>query len=249
MKNSSDNHAVYDHSQSSTAAAQSELDFSVNYGDGTTFSGGVVSDTVKIGNIAVSEQLVELPDTPYPATYADTADGIVGLGFQSLNSIRELGANSPRKTWFENALPQLSQPVFSANLKYNTTGYFNFGEIDHTAYKDGTLKYTSIDSSNGYWAFNSTDYAIGSGNVQRNTADSTTIADTGSSMMIVNMAIFNAFWANVKGKTLSSGLMTYPCSSQLPDLTVYVNTVKATIPSSLLNYGPSGESGSESFPL
>ena len=151
---------------------------------------------------------------------------------------------------------RLTNPVFTCNLKAGKAGTFQFGQVDNTAYKDGTLWYSKVDNSTGYWGFDSTQYAVGSGSTQTNSnSDSMAIADTGSSLLFVNPAPFNAFYANVNGQTVdkTTGMTTYPCSETLPDFHVSLGTQMATIPGSMLNYmpdsnkGPNGED-SEFYP-
>ena len=222
------------------------MSFKLSYGDNTSLSGAVAKEEVKIGGLIVDGQTIELPDSVSSGITADNSDGIIGLGFQSINSISENGKLSPQPTWFENVMWQLVNPLFTANLKTGMSGYFKFGQIDNTAYKDGTLWYSKVNNSTGYWGFDSSQYAIGSGSTQTNgNSNSMAIADTGSSLLFVNPAPFNAFYANVNGKTTdsSTGMTTYPCSETLPDFHVSLGDQMATIPGFLLNYMPDSNKG------
>ena len=239
-------HRLYDPSKSRTYAQGAGETFSFSYGDKDSLSGNVGRDGVQIGGLYVANQAIELPTTVSPDMVTDAADGILGLGFQSINSIYQGSTASPQPTWFENVLPQLRQPLFTVNLKVGTAGKYNFGTIDETAYKAGTMQYVPVDSSGGYWGFASTDYAIGSGSVQTNSASRVAIADTGSSLMFVDPAVHNAFYANVAGKSVdsSTGMTTFPCSETLPDFHVAIGDQMATIPGHLLNWKPDTAAGS-----
>ena len=205
----------------------------------------MAQDTVQIGGIAVEGQWIELPDSMSSGITSDNSDGIIGLGFRSINSVTENGNSQPQATWFENAIWRLDRPVFTCNLKAGMAGHFIFGHVDNTAYKDGTLWYSPVRNSTGFWGFDSTSYAIGSGNVQTNgNSDSMAIADTGSSLLFVNPAPFDAFYANVNGKTTDgTGMTIYPCSEQLPDFHVALGGQMATIPGWMLNYMTSSQKG------
>lgn len=231
------------------------MSFTLSYGDNTSLSGGVAKEQIKVGGLIVDGQAIELPNTVSSGITADNSDGIIGLGFRSLNSISQNGKLSPQPTWFENVMWQLVNPLFTANLKVGKSGYFKFGQIDTTAYKDGTLWYTKVDNSTGLWGFESSQYAVGDGSTQTNSnSDSMAVADTGSSLLFVNPAPFNAFYANVNGKNVdqSTGQTIYPCSETLPDFHVSIGAQMATIPGFMLNYSPDSNKGpngedSESF--
>ncbi|KAG8527466.1 uncharacterized protein KY384_007618 [Bacidia gigantensis] len=61
--------------------------FNVSYGDDTSLTGSVAFDTVSIGGISVGNQALELPTDFSAGVLNDPSDGIIGLGFQSTNSI------------------------------------------------------------------------------------------------------------------------------------------------------------------
>lgn len=101
-----------------------------------------------------------------------TNDGVLGLAFDSLNSVTPIR----QKTFFSNAIAQrLPEPIFTANLKKGTPGNYNFGYIDDAEYT-GKITYLPINTANGFWQFTSNGYAIGSGAFISDSID--TIADT-----------------------------------------------------------------------
>lgn len=218
------------------------MTFLIEYGDDTSTKGQVAMDTVQIGGIAVPGQMIELPETVSGGITNDQADGILGLAFGSLSSIQSNGQANPQPTWFENALPRLANPLFTANLKIGTTGGFNFGEIDHTAYRD-TLKYVALDNSTGYWGFQSASYAVGGGNIQTNSGSHMAIADTGASLFYLDPAVVNAYYANVEGKSknATTNMMTFPCTTQLPDFHVAIGDDMVAVPGHMLNWKAQGD--------
>lgn len=71
----------------------------------------------------------------------------------------------------------------------------------------------------------------------------TAIADTGTTLMLVNQEIVDSYYAKVEGAQMSvaAGGFIYPCSSTLPDLWVSLgDTHLARIPSSLVNFATVG---------
>jgi len=177
-------------------------------------------------------------------------DGLVGLGFDSLNTV------SPQKqpTWFDNIKSSLDAPVFTADLKHNarkssgstldptltdlaTAGHYNFGYIDSTAYT-GTITYVSVTTSPGYWTWTSSGYAVGSGSFTSTSISG--IADTGTTLLYLPSTIVTAYYRQVSGSSNSRtyGGYVFPCSATLPTFTFGVGSARITIPAAYMNYGP-----------
>jgi hypothetical protein len=71
----------------------------------------------------------------------------------------------------------------------------------------------------------------------------TAIADTGTSLMLVNDEVASAYYAQVQGSlfTAQTGGFIFPCKNQLPDLYVAVGDQHlAKIPGSVANFATVG---------
>ena len=218
-----ENRTLYNPSTSKTYKSIAGATFAVNYGDGSQTYGNVGVDDVEVGGISVNGQALELP-TAISASFTKdlNSDGILGLGFQSSNGI----IPEPQQTFFENALSSLQSPLFTANLKANTAGNYQFGVIDHTAYS-GSINYTPVNKSAGYWQF------------ETKQGHSPGVADTGSSLLLLDDDIVNAYWSQVTGHTFDStdNGITFPCGTNLPDFQIELGaSYTATIAGSLINY-------------
>lgn len=155
--------AIYSPDKSSTASKMDGSSWKISYGDGSSSSGNVYKDLVTIGNLSVQAQAVETATQVSSEFTADSAmSGLVGLAFSSINTVSPKAQN----TFFDNAMPKLSQPVFTADLKHDAEGSYNFGYIDNAAYT-GDLFYVNLVNSSqqyaGFWSFESTGYAVGDG--------------------------------------------------------------------------------------
>lgn len=232
--------AIYNPSESVSFQSIPGTWFDVSYGDNSSTEGSVGKDTVQIGTITVVGQAVELPSTVSSQFSGDTnSDGIVGLGFSQFgNSIMP----SPMPTFFENAAPKLKRNVFTANLKIGIPGHYEFGTIDSSAYQ-APLTYTAVNSSGGLWQFDLSQYAV-AGNTYGGVV-SPAIADTGSSLLMLDPTIVNNYYAQVPTSTEDQQGQIFPCDTALPDFSIGIGNTMATIPGSLLNYtsvpGTSGE--------
>ena len=150
-------HTTY--SPGSTSKKVSGETWDISYGDGSSASGDVYTDTVNIGGTTVTGQNVERATRASSAFTSGANDGLVGLAFDSINTC------SPRQctTFVTNAINQgLPQPLFTASLKYHKAGTYDFGKIDSSKYT-GSIAYTSVSTSNGFWQFTPSSYSIGSG--------------------------------------------------------------------------------------
>lgn len=83
----SNGHSIYNPSLSSTSRALSGYTWSISYGDGSSASGDVYTDTVKVGTTTVSGQAVELAQQISAQFQQDIDnDGLLGLAFDSINT-------------------------------------------------------------------------------------------------------------------------------------------------------------------
>ncbi|KAL2016671.1 hypothetical protein VTK56DRAFT_3173 [Thermocarpiscus australiensis] len=225
---------VYDISSSSTAKVKSGYSWSISYGDGSSSSGNVYTDVVTIGGLTVSNQAVEAAKKVSSSFTQDSSiDGLVGLGFDSLNSV----SPQAQPTWFDNIKSSLDQPLFAVDLKHNAPGVYDFGFIDSSRYT-GSITYVSVNTSPGYWTFTSSGYQIGSGSFSSSSISG--IADTGTTLLYLPTNIVSAYYKQVSGASNSYtyGGYIYKCSTTLPSFTFGVGSARITIPGTYMNYGP-----------
>lgn len=229
--------------------------FNITYGDQSFAHGTVGRDTVDIGGATVEDQAIGLPNDVSDSFAEDEAsDGLVGLAFTSINTM--LPKQQP--TFFDNVAPDLDEPVLTAQLRAAAVGSYEFGVIDESKFV-GDLVKIPVDASNGFWEINSAQYAVGDG--KQTTVSSgikTAIADTGTSLMLINDEIVEAYYEQVEGSlfTAETGGFIYPCETKLPDLYVAVGEQHlARIPGSVANFATvgtnvtTGEERMLSFPL
>ena len=229
-------HTVYN---TASGKIDSGETWSISYGDGSSASGNIFFDTVVVGGTTVTSQAVEAAETLSAQFQSDTAnDGLLGLAFDTINTA------SPNKvaTFFQNAIPGLDAPVFTANLKKGEPGNYNFGYIDSTEYS-GDITYVPVSTANGFWEFAGNGYAVGSGAFVSSSIDA--IADTGTTLLYLPDAAVSAYYAKVPGAFNSPtvGGYVFPCSATLPSITLGIGSYRAVVPGSYINYAPASDTG------
>lgn len=231
---SSSGHSVYNPAQSSTSKLLSGYTWNITYGDGSGASGNVYTDTVKVGATTVTGQAVELAQQISAQFQQDIDnDGLLGLAFDQINTVKPV----KQKTFFSNAKPSLSAPLFTVNLKKGAPGTYDFGYIDASKHT-GTITYVNVNTANGFWEFTSNGYAVGTGAFTSASIDA--IADTGTTLLYLPSTIVSAYYAKVSGARYvsSQGGYTFPCSATLPSITLGIGSYRAVVPGSYILYAP-----------
>ncbi|KUJ16505.1 aspartyl protease [Mollisia scopiformis] len=219
--------------------------FSISYGDGSGAAGNVGTDTVNIGGATVTSQAIELATAVSTSFVQDTqSNGLVGLAFSKLNTVKP----TAQKTFFDNAMPSLAMPVFTADLRKASVGAYTFGAIDSTRF-NGSLSWAAVNTTNGFWQFSSSKFAVGTG-ATMTVAGGQAIADTGTTLMLANAAIVNAYYSQVTGAVNNAtvGGVTFPCNANLPDLAVDVGgNYMATVRGDDINFAAVDATGQTCF--
>ena len=230
---------LFDPSKSPTFKLLEGASFEISYGDKSKASGIVGTDVVNIGGAKVNNQAVELA-LDITDSFVDDAnsDGLLGLGFSSINTVKP----EQQKTFFDNIKESLVEPLFTVNLRHAEVGAYEFGRIDPSKFQ-GSLTFTPVDSSRGFWEIQSSSFAVGNGEVQTNSKASPAIADTGTSLMLVDDEVAEAYWRQIDGSRFDDDLQAFvfPCDTDLPDFHIALGTdYMGTIPGELMNFSQAG---------
>ncbi|KAG5934213.1 hypothetical protein E4U60_004026 [Claviceps pazoutovae] len=232
---------LYQPGNSSTATQLSGLTWQIKYADGASSSGNVYQDVVAVGDLKVQKQAVQTAQKVSGDFTDDTmTSGLMGLAFSSINNVQP----TQQKTFMDNAEHSLNTPLFTADLKHQTDGKYNFGFIDAAAH-NGPINYSPIDNSGGFWNWTSTGYAIGANAFVKTPIQN--IADSGTSLMLLPEEIVRVYYKAVPGAyydKVEAGFV-FECATKLPDFSFGVGTAKITIPGAFINYSRS--SGTKCF--
>lgn len=227
-------HTVFDATKSNSFALMQGATFQISYGDGSGAAGNVGTDTVNIGGATVTQQAVELATAVSKSFVQDTNNnGLLGLAFSTLNTVQP----APQKTFFDNVMPSLAEPLFTADLRANATGAYEFGRVDNTKFT-GDMTWVPVNTTQGFWQFASESFAVNGGQTQQGTSGGQAIADTGTTLILADPAAVTAYYAQVPGAVndAQAGGFTFPCSTQMPDLALDVGGTMATVKGSDINF-------------
>jgi hypothetical protein len=168
--------AQYNPSSSSTSKEISGATWDISYGDGSSSSGNVYTDLVSVGGVSFASQAVEAARTVSSSFTEDSNnDGLLGLAFSTLNTV----SPTAQKTFFDNIKSTLDQSLWTADLRHNEAGTYNFGWIDSSLYT-GDIAYTDVDSSSGYWGFTADSYTVGTASSSSGSSSTTAKASSTS---------------------------------------------------------------------
>lgn len=229
----------------------------IRYGDGSSARGDVWVDSVTIGGVTAEEQAVETAQQVSAQFTQDTDnDGLVGLAFSKINTGRSyplpfavdymysplIVKPNQQKTFFDNVKDELDLPLFAVTLRSQAPGHYDFGYIDESRFK-GEITYKPVDDSEGFWTFTADGYSVG--DKGGTGAPITGIADTGTTLLLVDDSVLEDYYAEVPDAVNdnSIGGYVFPCNTKLPSFTVKINDYDAVIPGEYINYAPVDRTG------
>jgi len=179
--------------------------------------------------LTIKNQAVELAKNLSTQFQQGTGDGLLGLAFGSINTVTP----TPVKTPVENMIAQEDIPqnmeLFTAKLGSwrdanepdKGESFYTFGYIDQATITASGQQpyYTPIDNSQGFWMFDSTSATVNGQTVDR--SGNTAIADTGTTLALVDDATCQAIYNAIPGATYDQASQGYI----FPD-----NTTEANLP-------------------
>lgn len=234
-------HALYDPASSANFQLINNAQFQIQYGDGSGAEGIVGTDVVNIGGAEVQAQAIELATAVTQSFVDDIAtDGLLGLAFSSINTVQP----QQQKTFFDNVMGSLAEPLFTADLRAGANGAYEFGRIDTTKFT-GKMTFVDIDNSQGFWQFTSDTFSVDGGDAQTSVAGNQAIADTGTTLLLADPAVADGYYAQVDGAVndAQQGGFTIPCNADLPDLRLSVGDAMATIKGANMAFAPIDATG------
>lgn len=216
------------------------MTYTDNAVDGTTATGIVYRDTLRLGGFEVKDVAIESAQVMAPRFETEVGvSGIMGLAKQLPNNIKP-----PTPSFLTLLRSQLKSPVFTVDLRRNASSRFDFGYINKSMAADNItwldsnpesphwdieLDLTAWRGKNSAWLYHKFQATV----------------DTGTSLLFLPSPLASRYWAAVPGVTKEgelSGACKFPCAGaqDLPDLLFKLPKTEHVIriPGPYLNYGP-----------
>lgn len=247
-------HTIYDPKKSSTYKATKGSSWKISYGDGSSASGTVGTDNVTIGGLTIKNQSIELAKTLSAQFASGVGDGLLGLAWPSINTVTPNPVPTPVANMItQDDIPQ-DQELFTAHLGSwrdanapdKGISFYTFGYIDQDVLNDANVTepyYTPVDNSQGFWQFASASATVNGTNIDR--SGNTAIADTGTTLALVDDNTCKQIYAAIPGSTYDSQQQgyTFPSSvtpDQLPVVTFAVGDQQFAVPKEALAFADAG---------
>lgn len=226
-------HHKYDPAKSSTSKLQDGA-LDIEYGDGSATKGKVYTDTVTVGGVTATNQAIGVATQMSNSFADDPQDGIMGMGYESISTLKE-------KPFFQSLMQDgaVAKPQFSFSLNSGgNDSELYLGGANSNKYS-GDLEWHDV-LSESYWVLE------GDAFVDNNKAneDFYAIIDTGTTVVVAPPTEAEEFWSKVPdSEPYAGGYYTFPCNS-VPDVSFSFGGKKWEMDADTLNLG-STASGSQ----
>lgn len=192
-----------------------KLKWNTEYGDGWWASGIIGFDDVKIGDIKISKQAVQLTTSQRSDIQAMTADGELGLALGHVDS----GRPTAVETLLESMINQnlLSEQLFTVNL--GNDPFVSFGFVDEAVCGGRDIHWVDVDHVKlGHWGFATGVARVGDKRFIRDKGFA--IADTGSTLILTQPYIVRAIYSEIQGARYDPKQpgWVYPSGADIPEI-------------------------------
>ncbi|KAJ3876530.1 acid protease [Lentinula edodes] len=225
------------YNSSSSSTSQNETGtFSIQYGDGSTVSGSIYSDTVTVAGVKVQKQRFAAVTNLSSSFASDPVDGVLGLGFPSISILKA-------DPVFVSAAQQnaITTKAFSFYLAKNNSELY-LGGTNPKLYND-PIEYHPVDKSNGFWQVKNASITVGGQDVL---SDFDTIIDSGTTIMYGPPDMVKEIYSKVEGAEVfdsSEGFYSFPCN-KVPEISFSWGGEKFAISSENFNLGTTAPNAS-----
>ncbi|KAF8823970.1 hypothetical protein HHX47_DHR9000475 [Lentinula edodes] len=222
---------------SSSSTSQNETGtFSIQYGDGSTVSGSIYSDTVTFAGVKVQRQRFSAVTNLSSSFASDPVDGVLGLGFPSISILKA-------DPVFVSAAQQnaITTKAFSFYLAKNNSELY-LGGTNPKLYND-PIEYHPVDKSNGFWQVKNASITVGGQTVF---SDFDTIIDSGTTIMYGPPDMVKDIYSKVEGAEVfdsSEGFYSFPCD-KVPEISFSWGGENFAISSENFNLGTTSPNAS-----
>ncbi|KAI0650082.1 acid protease [Trametes meyenii] len=195
-------------SASSSTSREVPGKFNIEYGDGSSSSGPIYTDTVTVGGIKATGQYLAAVTTESSEFEEDPINGLMGMAFPALSNLGQ-------DPFFVTASKQkhVPQNVFGFKLAVATAASELYLGGTNTALYKGALEYHKVTSQEGFWQIGEARALV---NGKTTVSGFQTVIDSGTTIMYGPPSAVEKVYAAIKGAKLfdaTNGYYSYPCAS------------------------------------
>ncbi|KAH9895126.1 acid protease [Cubamyces lactineus] len=214
---------------SSSSETRKSGTFSIKYGDGSTVSGPVYTDTVSVAGVSVKNQYFSPVNTLSAMFGSEADDGILGLAFPAISNLRQ----SP---FFNSAKSQgaVKNGVFAFKLAKSGSELY-LGGTDTSLYS-GSIESHSVTGS-GFWQLGNAKLSVGTKTIESGVQ---TIIDSGTTIIYGPPSQVSAFYKSIPNSKVydsENGFYSFPCSSVPSNVAFSWGGQQWTISAANFNFG------------
>ncbi|EPS93454.1 hypothetical protein FOMPIDRAFT_147447 [Fomitopsis schrenkii] len=195
---------TYSSANSSTSAMQSGT-FSIEYGDRSTSSGPIFTDTVAVAGIKSTAQTFSAVTSLSSSFASDPMDGILGMAFQKLSSLAHPPFVNQAK-----AQGSIKSAVFGMKLA-KTGSELYIGGTDAALY-EGAVESHAVTGS-GFWQIGGASAIMGN---KTTISGFQTVIDSGTTIMYGPLDAVKTFYGSVPNSSVfdtQNGFYQFPCNA------------------------------------
>ncbi|KZT06492.1 acid protease [Laetiporus sulphureus 93-53] len=214
-------HRVY-HPHRSATARKADGTWEISYGDGSSASGDVYTDHVRVAGVHIHGQALEVAKELSSSFLSDGGnDGLLGLAWPTINTVKPRRVATPMENMIQNKLIDLAspQPVFTVKLGHGSEqSFYSFGFIDETVTRH-PIVYHHITTQLGFWQVASAAWML-NGRSHNRHQDNSAILDTGTTLCLVHDDVVERIYHSIDGAQYSNhrGGWIYPNHARLPEI-------------------------------
>ena len=213
---------TYNPSASSTSKTNGDQ-FSTAYGDGTTASGTIYTDTVHIAGLSAPNTAIGLATSQFQ----DPSQGAVGISGMAFPQLAAFGSNYPPYFYSLKNAGAVSSGVFQFDLRTSGSSLFLGGT--NSAKYSSTPVYQSVDSNQGFWQVPA---SVNSQSIQ-------SIVDTGTTLIVAPTSQAQTLFNQLGLQTFTQDGSTYAYynCNQTPKVTFKYGSYTKTLSASTATFG------------
>ncbi|PPJ51435.1 hypothetical protein CBER1_09353 [Cercospora berteroae] len=205
-------------------------------------TGHTIFDPTK-SRLCVTGQHVELAKNLAQSFEQSEGDGLLGLAFGTINTVKPQPVHTPVENMITQAdIPKDSElfTCYLTSTKDSEPDCYTFGYIDNDLVKGRPIYYTPIDSSHGFWNVRSTSVVINGTSIPL--AGNMAIMDTGTTLSLIDDSTCKNIYAAVPGSRYDNdqGGFIFPKDAKLPDLSFAIGDQQFSVHKSGLAYAELG---------